>query len=882
MKKTPPKLFLRFFRWYCHPKLLDFIEGDLIEEYQERVRESGKRKADRKFIIDILLLFRPGIIRPIEFYKNLNTTDMYQSYFKLAWRHLFKHKAHSFINVGGLALGMTVALLIGLWVYDELSFNTYHENYEDIAQVWSGGINPETQAIEGLFALQYPVGEVLRNNYLQYFKHVSKTFGIGDCTVSLGDKKFKRSGLFVEEDALDMLSLKMLKGSYQSLHDPYSVILSASTAKAIFGDEDPINQTLSIDNLLEVTVTGVYEDLPQNSSFNETQFFLPWPLLPSYREWMKGKDTDWDNRIVSIYVQLQPNTTLEAANAAIHDLYHENVPDDFFSTIEKYQPFVQLIPMRTWHLYAEFENGKPAGGRITYVWLFGIVGVFVLLLACINFINLSTARSEKRAKEVGIRKAIGSAKRQLIAQFLSESFMTVLLAFSLSVLLLVLLQNPFNELADKDIMLPFDSPVFWAMAIAFIVLTGFVAGLYPAFYLSSFQPVKVLKGGLRIGRFAALPRKVLVVVQFTVSVVLIMGTMIVYQQIQYARSRPIGYDRESLVSLEMSDPNYEGKQEVIRAELLNTGVVSEVATSSSPLTAIGNVTGGYTWQGKDPNLDVNFVRWNISPDFGKTIGWEVMAGRDFSKDFATDTTEAMIINEAAATYMGLNNPVGQTITDVDEFNTPKWTKTIIGVVKDMITASPYEPVEPTIYFFDESASNLLHVKINPEVSASIALPKIEATLGKIVPTALFDYTFVDEEYGQKFSQEERIGRLAGIFAGLAIFISCLGLFGLASFVAEQRTKEVGIRKVVGASVFHLWKMLSTDFVVLVIISCCIAIPIAYYFLTGWLQQYAYRTDISWWLWGISCLAALVITLLTVSYQTLKAATMNPVKSLRSE
>ncbi len=631
-----------------------------------------------------------------------------------------------------------------------------------------------------------------------------------------------------------------------------------------------------------MTVTGVYKDLPRNSSFSETQLFLPWSLLPSYREWMKGKETDWDNRIVTIYVQLQPNTSVEAANAAIHDLDNENVPDDFFATIEKYQPFVQLIPMRTWHLYSEFENGKPAGGRITYVCLFGIVGVFVLLLACINFINLSTARSEKRAKEVGVRKAFGSAKKQLIAQFLSESFMTVLLAFAVSVLLLVLLQNPFNELADKDNSLPFDNPLFWGLVLAFILLTGFVAGLYPAFYLSSFQPVKVLKGVLRIGRFAALPRKVLVVVQFTVSVVLIMGTLIVYQQIQYAHNRPIGYDRESLISLGMNDPNYTGIQEVIRTELLNTGVVSEVATSSSSLTAIGNVTGGYTWQGKDPYLDVSFVRCNVSPDFGKTVGWDVVAGRDFSRDFATDTTDAIIINEAAANYMGLENPVGQTITDVDEFDSPKWTKTIIGVVKNIITDSPYEPVWPTIYFYDESALNLLHIKVNPEESANTALPKIEATLGKIVPTALFDYTFVDEEYGQKFSQEERIGKLAGIFAGLAIFISCLGLFGLASFVAEQRTKEIGIRKVVGASVFHLWKMLSTDFVVLVIISCGIAIPIAYYFLSGWLQQYEYRTDIFWWLWGITCLAAVFITLLTVSYQTLKTATMNPVKSLRSE
>jgi ABC-type antimicrobial peptide transport system permease subunit len=332
----------------------------------------------------------------------------------------------------------------------------------------------------------------------------------------------------------------------------------------------------------------------------------------------------------------------------------------------------------------------------------------------------------------------------------------------------------------------------------------------------------------------------------------------------------------------MNDPNYKGKEDVIRTELFTTGVVSEVATSSSPLTSIWNITGGYTWEGKDPNVDANFVECNVSPDFGKTVGWEIIAGRDFSRDFSTDTTEAIIINEATVKYMDLKNPIGQELTDVDEFGRPKWSKTIIGVVKDMVMESPYAPVMQTIYYFDENASSLLHIKINPEVSAHAALPKIEATLEKIVPSALFDYKFVDEEYARKFSQEERIGKLSGVFALLAIFISCLGLFGLASFVAEQRTKEIGIRKVVGASVFHLWQMLSKDFVVLVIISCCIAIPVAYYFLTAWLHQYEYRTEISVWILVLACTVALGITLLTVSYQTLKAASMNPVKSLRSE
>jgi putative ABC transport system permease protein len=729
--------------------------------------------------------------------------------------------------------------------------------------------------------MQYPVGSTLKNNYPQYFKHILMAWWVGDYNLSLGNKKFNKKGEFIEGGVIDMLSLKMLKGTYKSLDNPHSVILSKSTAEAIFGNEDPINKILRIDNRMDVEVTGIYEDIPKNNRFSEVQFFSPWALWVSSNDWIKERENDWDNRPFNIYVQLHPNTTMQEVNARIKDLYYKNVPTDFFKTIEKSKPFVQLIPMSTWHLYSEFENGKPIAGRITFVWLFGIIGVFVLLLACINFINLSTARSEKRAKEVGIRKAIGSGKGQLISQFLSESFMVVMLAFDVSIVLLALFQNWFNEVADKDIALPFDNPVFWIIAFAFIVFTGFVAGIYPAFYLSSFRPVKVLKGVLSSGRSAALPRKVLVVIQFTVSVILIIDTLVVYQQIQFAKNRPVGYRREGLIAVAMNDPDYKNKQDVLRTELLRTGVVSGTAASSNPLTAIWNVTGGYEWQGK-MNLKAEFAICNVTSDFGKTVGWKIIAGRDFLKDFPTDSADAIIINEAAVKYMGLKDPVGKELTDIDEFGNPKWTRRIIGVVKDMVMESPYEPVKQTLYYFNKNASSQLHIKINPTVSAGAALLKIKAVFDQIVPSALFDYKFVDEEYAAKFSQEERIGELSGIFAILAIFISCLGLFGLASFIAEQRTKEIGIRKVVGASVFNLWRLLSKDFVVLVFISLFIAIPTAYYFMHNWLQHYQYRTDLSWWIFALAGAGALVITLMTVSFQAIKAAIANPVKSLRTE
>lgn len=807
---------------------------------------------------------------------------MLRNYLKVAWRNLVKNKGYSFINIGGLAIGMTVAIFIGLWVYDELSYNKYHKNYDSIAQVWGGGTNPQTSEIEGSYALQYALGAVIKNNYPHYFKHAAMAWIPGDFSIASSDKIFISRGQYIEEDGPAILSLRMLAGSHASLRDPQSIILSRSFAESIFGKNDPVNKTLKIDNRFDVKVTGVYEDIPRNSQFGVVKFFASWQMLVALRNFGKNVVDDWDNRMINIYVQLQPNTSVEAANAAIKTVYAKNVPADFYKTIEKFKPYAQVIPMSTWHLYSDFKNGKPAGGRITFVWLFGTVGVFVLLLACINFINLSTARSEKRAKEVGVRKTIGSGKKQLVFQFLSESFLVVILAFFVSIFLISALQPLFNELSDKDIVLPFNRPVFWLSVVGFILLTGFMAGLYPAFYLSSFQPVKVLKGKLGLGRFAALPRKALVVVQFTVSVILIIATIVVYQQIQFARDRPVGYSNDGLITVSLRDPALRDRPDVIKTELMNTGVVSSLARSSSPMTQIWNITTGYNWKGKDPNLDGEFVICNVTPEFGKTVGWKVIAGRDFSLELPTDTTEALIINEAAAKYMGLKNPVGEKLEDLDEFGKLKWTKTIIGVVKDIVMSSPYDPVQPAIYNYRSNGMSQLQIRINPSISAATAIPKINAALTKIAPAALLNYKFVDEEYAMKFGEEQRIGKLATVFSTLAIFISCLGLFGLASFVAEQRTKEIGIRKVLGASVTNLWQMLSKDFVVLVIISCIVAAPLTWYFMENWLQNYQYRTNISWWIFAVAIGGTLLITLLTVSFQAIKAAVANPVKSLRAE
>jgi ABC-type antimicrobial peptide transport system permease subunit len=772
-----------------------------------------------------------------------------------------------------------VATLIGLWVYDEISFDTYHKNYEQIAQVRIRSTDPNTGIIKGSEAVQFPMGAALKNNYPHYFKHILMAFWVGDHVLSTTDKKLLKTGEFIESGAPDMLSLKMLKGTYSALSDPHSIILSRSTARAFFGYDDPINKSLKIDNRMDVTITGVYEDLPQNARFGEVQFFSPWDLWVSSNAWIKQNENNWGNNSFNIYVQLQPNVSMEKAAAGVKDFWIRYGPNEFKKDIEKYKSELLLYPMNQWHLYSEFKDGLPAGGRITFVWLFGIVGVFVLLLACINFMNLSTARSEKRSREVGVRKALGSVKLQLVQQFVSESFLVVLLAFVLSLAMVSLSLSLFNELAEKQLTFPISQPVFWLISFVFILLTGLLSSLYPAFYLSSFQPVKVLKGTLRLGRLASMPRKVLVVIQFTVSIVLIIGTMVVYRQIEYARDRPIGYNREGLISVPMNDPNYTGKFDVIKNELLNTGVVSEMALSSSPITNVWNNVGGFTWSGKDPELASDFSVTNITYDFGNLVNWQIIDGRDFSRSFKSDSA-AIIINETAARYLGLKNPVGEVIKANDGKNS--WQ--IIGVIKDLIMTSPYLPEKRAFFFLDYKydAVSQIHVKIKPTVSAVEALPKIEGVFKKIVPSASFDYKFVDQEYAKKFGQEERIGKLASLFAILAIFISCLGLFGLASFVAEQRTKEIGVRKVMGASVLNLWKMLSRDFVLLVIISLLISIPVAYYFMNNWLQKYEYRTEITWWVFAASGAGALMITMLTVSYQSIKAANANPIHSLRSE
>jgi len=489
--------------------------------------------------------------------------------------------------------------------------------------------------------------------------------------------------------------------------------------------------------------------------------------------------------------------------------------------------------------------------------------------------NLSTARSEKRAKEVGIRKAIGSARGQLIRQFMSESILVAFLSFLLTILLVSLAIPYFNHIADKEVAMPWASPMFWLITLVFTFFTGLVAGSYPALYLSSFKPIKVLKGTFRVGRLAALPRKILVVVQFTVSIVLIIGTIIVFRQIQFAQNRPVGYTREGLITVDMNTPDIYHHYDILRNDLIQTGAVKDMAESNSAATQVWSNNSGFNWIGKAPGFDPTFGTIAVTADFGNTIGWKIIAGRDFSRNNPADTG-AFILNESAVKLSGIKDPVGKTMTWLGK------THVITGVVKNMIMESPYKQMVATVFHMQPDWVNKITIRINPAIPMQDALKKIEPVFKQHNPGSPFSYKFVDEEYAKKFSDEQRVGELATIFSVLAIFISCLGLFGMASFMAEQRVKEIGVRKVLGASVFNLWRLLSKDFVGLVGISLIIASPVAYYFMHKWLQNYTYRASISWWTFVITAAGALLITILTVSYQSLKAAMVNPVKSLRSE
>ena len=782
---------------------------------------------------------------------------MFYSYLKIACRHLMKARTNSAINILGLSMGMAVALLAGLWVWDELSFNHIHSNHERLAETLSvSHFNGSTGAEPNS---SVPLAAALKSQYPADFARMSLLSATSQ-TLANGDKKIGGSGAWVQADFPVMFSLELIEGTANALKDPGSLLLSTGIAKALFGSTPATGKLIRLGNGTTLKCGGVYKDLPENSSFYTYQFLLPWENNEN-----AGKSEDsWINHHFQTFVQLSPNADFDQVSARIKDVTKPHVKNAWEE--------IQLYPMDRWRLYDRSENGRMTGGRLEQVWLCGTIAVFVLLLACINFINLSTARSAKRARETGVRKVLGSSRKNLIAQFLSEALLTTFLATLLALALAQLTIPWFNRLDGKELNIPYSSPLFWVLVLAFTSFTGLLSGSYPAFYLSGFQVINVLKGRLQTGNFASTARRLLVTIQFTISISLIIAVITIYRQVQFAKNRPVGYSPAGLITIESGMPDLPAKFDALREDLKKTGAIVEIAESSSPTTEVRNSMLGYDWEGRDPRFIPVLGTLFVSHEFGKTIGWTIKEGRDFNRKFATDSG-AVILNEAAVDYMGLKNPVGRSIAE----------RPIIGVIRDMVMESPYNTVLPTIFtVMTDSRIHTLMVRINPALNVQEALTRIKPVMIHYDPETAFNYDFVDTRYGAKFLDEEQTGRLTSVFAALAILISCMGLFGLVSFVAEQRTREIGIRKILGASVFNLWRLLSTEFLLLVLVSGLIAAPLTYVTLHAWLQHFTYHTSMPTWTFLSAGAGALFITLLTVSHQTIRAASANPINSLRSE
>ena len=791
---------------------------------------------------------------------------MLKAYLITAWRNIVRNKVYSFLNIAGLAAGMAVALLIGLWVFDQSSFDKFLPGYKQAYQVrfrYSDNGVIRTQPM-----MCIPLAAALKND-IPEIAHTTMSFGWGGSDFSVGTRRLSVNNMIAGEEFLEIFQFPIIKGNAKdALKDVYSIVLTESVAKAFFGTVDVLDRQIRSSNGDNLRVTAVIKDLPKNS----TMQFTTITTFSAFASdgWVKAAVNNWNHCFFTMYASLKPGATYAQVEPKARMMMQKFAP----AAYKTFQQQVVMQPMADWHLYTEFKNGYPSGGLIDYIRLFSITGVLVLLIACVNFMNLATARSERRAREVGVRKVIGSSRAGLILQFLIESVIITFLSFGLSLLLVQAALPGFNTLIKTQISIPYSSPVFWLVMISYVLVTGLLAGSRPAFYLSSFQPVKVLKGALRVGRAATLPRKILVVLQFTCSICLIISTVIIYQQIEYARHRPTGYDPNRLLS------TYRWSHyPALKREVLASGVVSGVTRSLSSATEVDSHNVIDDWPGRQPNEALNLAMNAVGDaDYFKTVGMQLVAGRNFTGNPAVDSFD-VILNESAIRRMRLKQPLNQVIT-WHLSNAPNRLR-IIGVAKDALTNNPFGEAEPTMFVFEPDWAYGMMWRLAPTVNTQTALAKLEPIFRKYNPGYSFDYNFVDETYAQKFALELLIGKLAAIFAILAIFISCLGLFGLAAYMAEQRTREIGIRKVLGASIGQVLILLSGDFILLVGISCIIASPLAWYFSYQWLQGYYYRISIGPGVFVLSGLVAMVITMATISVQGLRAALANPTSSLKT-
>jgi len=791
---------------------------------------------------------------------------MIKNFFKTAWRGMIKNKFYSIINILGLTIGMTSAILILLWIHNEMSHDRFYEKTDRIYLA-----NNRDKVNGEMFAWNNtpkPLGLAIKKDYPEVEDVVRLNEYAANFLLTVGDKHFSLHGEFADSDFLKMFSLPLLQGNAATaLNSPNGIVLTQQLAIKLFGNEDAMGKTVRIDTADNFTVTAVLKDLPPNTRFN-FEYVLPW----SYSTKKGIDDNNWTNNNVLTYILLKPGTSQAAFDAKIKNITISHTANSADKSTT--QVFTQRLN-DTW-LYEKQENGKYVGGRIERVKLFSIIAALILMIACINFMNLSTARSEKRGKEVGIRKVIGAQKKSLIAQFIAESIMLAFIAGVLSIIVVLFVLPAYDQLVGVKLFIDFSNPYYWLFVLLFILFTGLLAGLYPAFYLSSFKPIKVLKGTFKLSGSVVTPRKVLVVLQFTFAIILIIGTIIVEEQIKYAQNRDAGYSRDNLAFLiEFGDAhkNYE----LIKRGLLESGAATAVAQTSAPMTESWGDSWGFSWDGStESDKKTDFNMFSADDDFAKAMKIKVLQGRGIDVNQYKTDSNACLLNEAAVKVMHLKNPIG---TEIRSGNNKAH---VVGVIKDFILGTPYEPVQQMIIVGPIFGGDVINFRVNPKPTFAANLQKAENVFKQYNPQYPFNVRFYDHEYDLKFQGEKQTATLAGLFAGLTILISCLGLLGLATFVAEARIKEIGVRKVLGASVRGIVALLSKDFLKLVLISFLIASPVAWIVMHNWLASYTYRVDISLWVFVIAGLLSATIAFMTVSFQAIKAAIANPVKSLRTE
>jgi len=790
---------------------------------------------------------------------------MLKNYFKIAFRTLQRNATYSFINIAGLSIGITCTLLILLWVYDEMTFDKNFSNYDLIHQVKLN--NTTDKGIITRTQVPMPLKDVLLDQDSRIKKY--SICVPQNALLTVGNNKINKRGLDASESFLEIFDFNMIEGNRETvLDDPRSIVLTQSTATALFGDDDAMGKMVQvkIENNEELKVTGIIADPPSNTSF-QLDFILPFAYFEATSVWVQHARTNWNNNAFDMYVELQPGTSKEDIDHAIGNLITKNSSGSTRSELF-------LHPISHWRLYNKFENGKEAGGMIEYVRLLSGIAVFTLVIACINFMNLSTARSEHRAREVGIRKSVGSDRKQLLLQFLGESILIAGLAFLLSIVLVELALPSYNTLVIKKLTIDYSSPLFWLFGISLTLITGLLAGSYPAFYLSSFKPVTVLKGKIITGKRESTPRQITVTIQFGFSILLIIGSIVAYQQINYLKNREVGYDRENLMMV-WSTSDIEKNFKPLKQELVNTGAAQFVCKSSTPITYVYSSSPLEGWPGMLPGQKVEVNNVATEYDYTKTMGIKMLEGRDFSEDFKSDTA-AIILNKTAVKTLNLSNPVGEKIQMWGQ----AWN--IIGVMDDVLMGSGSGEIEPAVITMDPTWSNTINIRLGKTTDLNASIKKVEEAFKKYNPDYPFEYRFADTAFEQKFWKINMISTLAGVFTALAIFITCLGLLGMAAFTAEQRTKEIGIRKVMGASVSSLVVLLTKDFSRLVLIAFIIAAPLAWWVTDNFLQQYEIRIALPIWVFPVAGIAALFLTLVIVGTQAFRAAVSNPVKSLRSE